>query len=102
VADCSDPRRLVYVLPDIALSCYVRCAGVQTHADMNRMRRKGPLRVGGCRSRIACSRESHEERVTLGVHLDAVVSRAGLPKQPLVLAQRFRVSLCAELLQQLR
>ena len=54
------------------------------------------------RERTGSRREGEEERVALGVHLDAALGGARLPDQAAVLGERLRVCLCAELVQELR
>ena len=56
----------------------------------------------GRRDRARGRREGDEERVALGVDLDAAVARAGLADHTPMLGQRFGVSLGSKLVQELR
>jgi hypothetical protein len=95
----SDPGGAVHVDPDVALVGDDRLAGVEPHADADRSVSQRRLRGGGGRDRVGCARERDEERVSLGVHLDAAVSRKRFAQHAAMLAQQIRVPL-AVLVQQ--
>ena len=102
VRGCRHPGRDVDVLADVALRGQEGLAGVDADANPDRAGRE---RLGQSRRRGnggRCGREGEEERVSLRVHLDAVVVSASLADQPAMLRQLLGVSLCAELAQQAR
>ena len=94
-----DPRSAIDVLADVALAGQARRPCVDPHPD----RDLEPLlhsAGGGERARRRWKRD--EERVALGVDLDAILRLVGLAHDPAVLVERSGVPLSAELVQQPR
>ncbi len=89
------------VEPDVALVGQLRFARVDAHADADRPRRKGLLRLRRCRDRVRSLRERVEEGVALGVDLGPAVRTKGLAQEAAVLGERIRV-LAPELCEQPR
>src|SRR5207245_5241048 len=101
VADGCDARASVHVDSDVSLLGYTRLAGVKPHPDADRPIGQAALGVHSRGSRVRRSRERHEERVTLRIHLDTVVVRTGRAHDPAVIVECIAVSV-AELVQQPR
>ena len=74
------------------------------HADAHLDRAGGELarHLFRGRERARGGREGHEERVALGVDLDAVVTGASLADHAPVLGERIGIRLCAKLVQKPR
>ena len=66
-----DPRRAVDVEAHIALVGQDRLAGVDPHPHTDRAARERVARLNSCCDGIGSAREGEEERVALGVDLDA-------------------------------
>src|SRR6476660_5444981 len=73
VADRGDPGTFVNVDNDVPLLCQPGCAGMQPHANANRAAGKCALAVRSSGDRARCACESNEERIALGVDLNASV-----------------------------
>ncbi len=101
VADGCDARALVHVDPDVSLMGHPRLAGVEPHPDADRPIGQASLCVHGRGGRVRSPRESHEERVTLCIDLDAVVGRTGRAHDPTMIVECGAVPV-AELVQQRR
>jgi len=101
MADGGDARALVHVDPDVSLLRQPRLTRVQPHAHPDRALRERALAVLGGGDGIGRAAEGDEERVTLRVHLDAVVVGKRRAKTTPVLEQGLPV-VVAELVQQLR
>ena len=86
-----DPRRAMDVHADVALLGHERLAGVDAHPHLDRPGFERPLRLGRGGGGVGHSREGHEERIALGVHLDPVVSPEGLANHAPVLLEENRV-----------
>ena len=86
---------------DVALLRHERLAGVDAHAHAHRPVRERALRRLGRRERVRRPREGDEERVALGVDLDARRGAERLAQHAPVLAEHVRVAV-AELVQQPR
>jgi hypothetical protein len=86
----------VEVYADIALLGEKWRPRVHANAHLNRPGRERLDHLPRSRKRTRRGREGDEEGVALRVHLDPVVSRAGLADHPPVLGERFGVSLGAE------
>jgi hypothetical protein len=102
MATGGDACRTVHISTDIALVGQQRrpCVQANTHLDRAGCER---LREGrGGLNRSWCRREGEEERVSLRVDLDAVVTRAGLADQAAVLGKRSRIALRSQFVQELR
>jgi hypothetical protein len=92
VAGCCDTRAAMQIDANVpAISCR-RLARVETYSDPDATRRERQLSLPCGRHRIRGAGERHEEGITLGVDLDAVVSRKGIAQDSPVLLQRFAVS----------
>ena len=101
MAGRGDARRAVHVHTHVALVRKERLSRVQAHAHADGPRCK---RIVGFRYR--CERvgrlgKGDEERIPLGIHLDAAVARERLAQHPAVLGEDVRV-IIPELLQQPR
>ena len=94
-----DPRRTVHVDADIALVREQRLARVQAHPHPNRSRLERVARLGRRGQGVRRLGEGDEERVALGVHLDATVTLESVAQDTTVLGQRPRV-IILKLLQQ--
>jgi hypothetical protein len=70
-----------------------RRAGVQARVDPDRAAGQGIKRLGRGAQPCGRIRECHEERVALGVDLDAAVASEGGTKEAPVFGERFRVVL---------
>jgi hypothetical protein len=94
----ADPCRAVHVQPDVIIQPDFGLAGVDpdahTHFDAlgPTVGRKRPLRAHRSRDRIARPHKGDEERVTLGVHLAAVVLVERRAQQPLMLGKHLGVA----------
>jgi hypothetical protein len=97
-----DPRRDVHVVPDVAVLGDQRRAAVDADPDLERTTVENTSDRGGGAERARCGFEREEERVPLGVHLDAAVRPAGRPNEVAVSPERPGVPLRAESLQQPR
>jgi hypothetical protein len=91
----------VHVDSDVSLVRQPRLTRMQSHANPDRAVRERALAVRGGGDRIGSSAEGDEERVTLRVHLDAVVIGERRPESPPMLVQRLLITV-AELMQQSR
>ena len=91
MADRRDARAAMDVHADVALLRHLRLARMQAHAHADGRRGQGSLALGRGRGRIGGAREGDEERVALGVHLDAVVGAERLAQEPPVLGQQVGV-----------
>ncbi len=102
VATGRDPGGTVHVLADVPLVGEQRRARVQAdpHPDRPAVQRRDP-RCGG-RERSRRGREREEERVSLSVHLDAVLGRERLTESQPVLGEGLGIELGAELVQEPR
>ena len=92
-----DPRTEMDVLADVTFPRQKRLAGVQPHSDPDQTGLERQIRrrhSSDCRPRIG---EHVEERITLRVHLDAVLGGENRTKHPPMLCQRLRVRLRPEL-----
>ena len=101
MADGSDAGALVHVDPDVSLVRQPRLTSMQPHANPDRAVRERALAVCGGGDRIGSSAEGDEERVTLRVHLDALVVGKRRPESPPMLVQCVPIAV-AELMQQSR
>ena len=101
MADGGDARALVHVDPDVSLLRQPRLTRVQPHAHPDRAVRERALAVRGGGDRIRRAAEGDEERVTLRVHLDALVVGKRRAESPPMLVQCLPV-VVAELVQQPR
>ena len=98
-----DSCREVHVVADVAFLGHERRARVQADAQVDRAGlRVRRLSLCAAADRSWGGREGEEERVSLRVHLDAALGRAGVADDASVLGERLRVLLCAELVQELR
>jgi hypothetical protein len=107
VTGVSDSRGLVHREADVAVAAEARLAGVDAHPHPHRdslrpvvtgERKLPSARCGGGRSRAA---EDGEERVPLGLDLDAAGLCEGSAHEPVVRAQNFAVAVTPEALQEL-
>ena len=102
VGERRDPCAPMNVDSDVSLRRDGRLAGVQPHPDADRAGVE-PVAAGeGGRDGLCGGREGDEERVALGVDLDAAVCGEDRPQDPSVLGQRFRVAVGAESVQEPR
>ena len=99
--DGGDTRTLVHVEADVTLVRQPRLARVQPHAHANRPACKCALGVRSSGDRVRRAGERDEERITLRVDLDALVSGERRAESPPMLVQRLPV-VDAELMQQPR
>ena len=76
------------------------CVYADTHSNQAAPERLG--KAGRCHECSRGSRECEEERVPLGVNLDAALADACLANQTTMLGERFRVVLGPEFVQQPR
>ena len=81
VARGRDPRRAMHVHADVARLRQQRLAGMDADPSAERMRGERGLRRSCGGDRIGRAREGDEERVALGVDLDAVVRLPGSPER---------------------
>ena len=96
-----DTGALVHVLSDVALLREEWGTRVQPHAHLNGAGRKRLGHFPGSRDRTRRGREGDEEGIALRVHFDPMMGVERLPQHAPVLCQRTRVSLCAQLVQEL-
>ena len=101
MADGGDARALVHVDPDVSLLRQPRLTRVQPHAHPDRAVRERALAVRGGGDCIGRAAEGDEERVTLRVHLDALVVGKRRAESPPMLVQCLAI-VVAELVQQPR
>jgi hypothetical protein len=101
MADGSDAGALVHVDPDVSIVRQPRLTRMQPHPNPDPAVRERALAVRGGGDRIGGSAEGYEERVTLRVHLDAVVVGTRRPESPPMLVQRLLIAV-AKLIQQSR
>ncbi|MEO5576450.1 MAG: hypothetical protein ABIR67_08875 [Gaiellaceae bacterium] len=99
--DSRDAGASVDVEADVSLFGEPGLTAVKPHAHLDRPSHERLLRYGGGGHGIRGSGERHEERVALGVDLDAVVGAKSLPEEPAVLVECGRV-LVAEFVEELR
>ena len=97
-----DPRRAVHVPADVALVRHDRRPGVDAHADGDRGRGQRLLGLPRRVERPRRGRERVEERVALGVDLDAAEAPEDLPEDVALLAEDSGVALVAELVEEAR
>ena len=100
VGERSHTRSPMHVEADVALGAEQRSSGVQAHADADRPARE---RLAACPrsvSRAPSGREGDEERVALGVDLDAAVGRERGAQRSPVLGERLAVRVRAEVPEQ--
>jgi hypothetical protein len=86
---------------DITLGGEQRLASMQTHAYPYRAAFQPTLTVGRRRQCVRRPRESNEERITFGPHLDTVVGGKRRSQYAPVLRKHFRIAV-AEFVQQTR
>ena len=97
-ADGADARRTHDVEPDVSLLVNGRLACVQSHPDADvdlarpRRGRVGTLRVDRRLERVSRAREHEEERVALGIDLDAVAHGERVANDSPVRRQHLAVS----------
>ena len=96
-----DTSRSVHVDPDIALVGDEWLAGVQPHPHTNGTALELVTCLGRGRKRFRRRREGDEERITLGVDLDAAVTLEGVAQHAPMLGEQVRVTV-AVLLQKPR
>ncbi len=95
-----DPRRPMYVLPDVSLLGQQGRPRMHPHANPNLTDLESFCRLRRSRQRTGSSRKRHEERVSLGVYFDPAVVYERLTEQPPVLREHFCVAFSAELVEQ--
>ena len=101
VAARGDAGRPVDVDADVALLGDVGRAGVDAHAHADRTRAQSVQGLGGRVQRTRRCREGDEERVALGINLDAAPGADRLAEDAAMFCERFRVRVRPELVQQL-
>ena len=91
VTGARDPRALVDVQADIALAGHGRLAGVDPDPNPYGSTVERGLAFCSRGHGVGRAREGYEERVALGVDLDAVVPRERFAEHPAVLGEDVRV-----------
>ena len=102
VAAGGDARGAVDVVSHVALIGQKRRSAVQADPDVHRTGRKRIREGGGRGERPRSGREGKEEGITLRIHLDPALSRAGRANDPAVLGEHICVALRAERVQEPR
>ena len=95
VSGRTDPGTQVDVVADVTLGSEVRRSRVHPDTDLDRARPQRLSALVGRGDRLPGVGERVEERVALGVDLDASVAAIGLAEEPPMLGQRLGVSLGA-------
>ena len=93
VRERGDPRAAMDVDPDVALGGHGRRAGVQAHPHGDRARRERLLAATAAATAPVGGRKGDEERVALGVDLDATLGGERIAKDAAVLGERLGVAL---------
>ena len=101
MAGAHDPRALVDVEADVALAGHGRLAGVDPDPNPHGSAVERGLAFCSGGHGVGRAREGYEERIALGVDLDAVVPRERVAEHPAVLGEDVRVAV-TELLEQAR
>ncbi len=101
VTGARDPRALVDVEADIALAGHGRLAGVDPDPNPHGSAVERGLAFCSRGHGVGRAREGYEERIALGVDLDAVVPRERVAEHPAVLGEDVRVAV-TDLLEQAR
>ena len=96
----ADTCRFVHVVPDVALRAQVRCTRMDTDTDVYRAGRQVLEALLGRRDRVQRRRKGDEERVSLGVDLDASVTGERLAQDPPVLLERLGIGRRPEIVQE--
>ena len=90
----------VHVVPDVALPAQVRCARMDADTDLDRALRQALEPLPGGRDRIRGRRKRDEERVSLGVDLNASVAGERRAQDPPMLLESVGIGRRPEIVQQ--
>jgi len=100
VPGCGDPSCLMNVASDVALVRHKRSPSVESYSHPDGTVGQGVLRDHRGLDRIPGVPEGDEERVALGVDLDATTTCERFSDQPPMLREGFRVLMLAQYMQQ--